>query len=293
MEVYKGTVSPVEFYLPTGSTTVTSVNYSFKGGTPVTMASTTSGDKATATLPYLPEEGELKVTWNFNVTGSGSFSRTDIYQVVTPVLSLIEVKAIVDEDLSDDEARQIESAVRHIIAAHTGQTFGKWAGKKTVYGYRGNQIALPARLLTLTTINNATLNDDAYRITNNGWVLTTPIRYGVPSVRADFYGLHMDNSGVIHNPNGVSLELFAQNAKFEIDGIWGWDYVPDSVREAAKLLVNDYSCGDALYRDRFLTSMTAADWRIQFHDGAFKDTGNVRANQLLSEYVLNRGWAVI
>ena len=67
----------------------------------------------------------------------------------------------------------------------------------------------------------------------------------------------------------------------------------DQVKEAAKLLVNDYACAEQTYRDRYLTSMTAADWRIQFHSGAFLKTGNVRADQLLRDFVLKGGWAVI
>jgi hypothetical protein len=39
--------------------------------------------------------------------------------------------------------------------------------------------------------------------------------------------------------------------------------------------------------------MTAADWRIQFYSGAYLRTGNVRADQLLADYVVTRGWGVI
>ncbi len=79
---------------------------------------------------------------------------------------------------------------------------------------------------------------------------------------------------------------------FEITGDWGYKSVPAPVKEAARLLVNDYACSEQLYRDRYLESIKAADWRLQFSSRAWEYTGNVRADQLLSEYVI-LDWAVI
>lgn len=79
---------------------------------------------------------------------------------------------------------------------------------------------------------------------------------------------------------------------FQITGDWGYKTVPANVKEAAKLLVNDYACSEIAYRDRYLESIKAADWRLQFNSRAWEYTGNVRADQLLSEYVI-LDWAVI
>lgn len=79
---------------------------------------------------------------------------------------------------------------------------------------------------------------------------------------------------------------------FEITGDWGYKTVPAAVKEAAKLLVNDYACSESAYRDRYLESIKAADWRLQFSSRAWEATGNARADYLLSEYVI-LDWAVI
>src|SRR6478609_4235924 len=78
---------------------------------------------------------------------------------------------------------------------------------------------------------------------------------------------------------------------FDITGDWGYKTVPAPVKEAARLLINDYACQEAIYRDRYLESIKAADWRLQFSSRAWEATGNARADQLLSEYVI-LDWAV-
>jgi hypothetical protein len=147
-------------------------------------------------------------------------------------------------------------------------------------------------LLSINTFNGRANSDNFYQIGDDGYTLRY-YNWGVPPVKADAWGLHMHTGGVIHNPNHVSLNTFKDGNIYTVDGNWGWEEVPAAVKEAAKLLVNDYACADAQYRDRYLTSMTAADWRIQFNSGAFKGTGNVRADQLLSDFVVTRGWGVI
>jgi hypothetical protein len=148
---------------------------------------------------------------------------------------------------------------------------------------------LPSRLINLEDVANA---NGYFTVSDDGWTLRT-LTWGVPPVKADYYGLHMHVGGVIHNPNNVKIGSWSDGYEYEVTGTWGWEFVPQPVKEAARLLAADYADPDSEYRDRYLTSMTAADWRIQFHSGAFQKTGNVRADQLLSQYVLKSGWAVV
>lgn len=292
MEILRGTVSEVKFYLPTSNTTVTSATYHLNDDTTEVSLATpvVLNGVATAKLPYLQSEGRLTLTWNINIPGSGTFAEKDYFDIVTPILPLKEVLEIV-EGATDKEAQAVESAVRHIINAHTGQKFGKFIGTHSVRGGNGLALQLPARLIELNTVNGTdaagyfTLEGDGYVLRHFPW--------GVPPIKADYYGLHEHKGGVIHNPNNVRLGEFYQSMTYDINGTWGWYEVPTQVAEAAKLLVNDYACADSQYRDRYLVSMTAADWRIQFSSGAYAKTGNVRADQLLNDYVLKRGWAVL
>lgn len=83
-----------------------------------------------------------------------------------------------------------------------------------------------------------------------------------------------------------------QDYPFEITGDWGYKFIPPAVKEAARLLANDYACSEAAYRDRYLKSIRAADWRLEFSSQAWESTGNARADMLLDEYVLI-DWAVV
>lgn len=237
---------------------------------------------------------ELEVNWVFNYNEAGSIyeynNRVQV-NVVTPILPLVDIRKIVGDQFSEDEMYDIEKAVRNIIQSHTGQFFGKFIGKKTVSGSGESNLRLPGRLMKLTSINGNIYWNQMLALRGAGWFLQNKA-HGIPSIRADFDGWH-ENPWTSTVPIGINMFNFIEHAEYEINGVWGWNSVPEAVQEAAKLLINDYACGDNNYRDRFLTSMTAADWRLQFHEGAFSNTGNVRANQLLAEYVLRRGWVVI
>jgi hypothetical protein len=238
---------------------------------------------------------DLKVEWSFNyVDVDGKtylFKETTNVSIVTPILSLVTIIEILGSTTTNSEAMAVERMVRHIISAHTGQNFGLLEGSKLVSGKGGNTIALPARLLELTKVNGMAVSSKPYRISGSGWYLTTP-DWGVPGIKADYYGLHEIN-GQISNPNGVALLGFHTGFEYTVEGKWGWYEVPEAIKEAARLLVNDYACNDSVYRDRYLNVVSASDWRVEFNAGAFAQTGNVRADQLLSNFVLKRGWAVV
>lgn len=262
----------------------------------ITTVTNTVGEGYTAVLPLhlLQNDQDLKVYWEVKYTEGGieyTVNRVTPVEVVTPILSKREIRAIDDNVFAlDAEVFKIEKAVRHIIQAYTGQEFGHYLGTETIRGDGGPALFLPRRLITLDTVNGAPVGNQ-FSIDPEGYILRH-YPWGVPPVKADYFGLHYHTGGVIHNPNNVSLRNWKRE-NIKVTGLWGWEAVPEAVKEAAKLLVNDYACADAQYRDRYLTSMTAADWRIQFNSGAFLRTGNVRADQLLSDFVVTRGWGVI
>jgi hypothetical protein len=253
-----------------------------------------------AVLPFrmVQDDQRLELRWIITFEEDGeihTIKKSTPIEVVTPILTNLEIISIMKEEWSQENPTQeeitsIEKAVRHIINAHTGQTFGKFVGVREVSGNGGTAILMPQRLIELTDVDGDSTN--RYLVASDGYIMRF-YPWGIPPVKADAYGLHMHTGGVIHNPNNVKMAEFASTRTFRINGVWGWDEVPAPVKEAAKLLVNDYACADSQYRDRFLSTMTAADWRIAFDSRAWIGTGNVRADQLLSGFVLNRGWAVL
>lgn len=265
-----------------------------------------ASNRFTVTLPFslMQYDRSLRVNWKFPYVEDGEAYEYDddtYVEIVTPILTFDEIRAILDDpeidySATDDEVYRIERAVRYIIQAHTGQSFGKYVGKKSVTGSGDSYLRLPARLISASSVNGNTFWQGSLALRGSGWFLRSKA-YGVPPIRADWDGFNettVYSSGApISTPGSRLTHTFLQHVEYEIDGVWGWKAVPAAVKEAAKLLINDYACADTNYRDRFITSMTAADWRIQFHEGAFSNTGNVRANQLLAEFVLRRGWVVL
>ena len=210
-----------------------------------------------------------------------------------------EIKTILGATATDEEAVRVEAAVRHIINAHCGQEFDLFVGTMEERADGLNGLALSRRLIRLDKMskngepvydtaevfgNGTHLGEGAYDVTGSGWYLR---RTRLPSNGLREY-TYPSTGNVITAPSKRGVEAFKRGAVFSITGRWGWEVVPDSVAEAARLLINDYACAEQMYRDRFLSGIGASDWSISYHAGAYSKTGNARANLLLSPYVVNR-----
>lgn len=321
MEIFRQSINRVYFEAPE-TTSVVSATVSLNEGTPVVISPVVGNGSSTTQryidIPFIGEEGSVCVEWSWTgsqltPTGLSSnvpVSQKDTYDVVTPILSEGELRAVLD-DATDEELIVIEKAVRHVINSHTGQTFGLSVGPKVAIGTGESSLTLPDRLIKLNAfgVEGAAnklydrtvypdgrpeyfLGNGIYDIAGGGWYINLlrngNADMGIKNDHSDFVSMN----GVIYSPKYMGRG-FADDIRYVVDGEWGYREVPEAVKEAAKLLVNDYASYDSTYRDRYLESLTSPDWRIQFHSGAFRQTGNVRADQLLSAYVLKRGWAVI
>lgn len=284
MEIYRDTSSTVTLEHPVTGPLTADI---YRGDEVISanqVVTSTSGKHTTNIDWSLTEyDGVLKIVWK--KTG---FSRTTWEEVVTPIIPLSELAILLD-DVSEADRYDAEAVVRRIIDTYTGQTFGKFRGTKQVNGNDSTQLALPNPLLTFTDMSDDMFTFDvaSFAIRGEGWFLGGKpgaywtIKDAPPEEVLD------DFNNVIYAPGTIKKKDFAYTSVYTITGDWGYESVPTQVVQAAKMLISDYACQDSSYRDKYLESMKAADWRVQFTQGAYDGTGNLKADQLLNPYKLS------
>lgn len=80
--------------------------------------------------------------------------------------------------------------------------------------------------------------------------------------------------------------FFKENQDYEVYGEWGWPVVPEDIRRATLMLVNDIACGNTRYQNKYIDSFTNGVNRIDYFKESIKGTGNLMVDQILSKYVL-------
>ncbi len=321
MEIYVETPREVTIPMPFGFSgvtyTLTKNNVTSSPANPASSTTTSVNVK----IPYAQTvtEGEGVIAITFTVDAI-QHTKNVSFDVVTPYLTITQARVILDdESLTDEQVMEVEQSVRYIINAHCGQSFGKRTKDLVVVGAGETALALPERLMTMTGLKtlSSVLNASATIIIADGWYLKKKYFDAISDI--DNTSIYWDGEGVydyddfpleaphglghtpdrfghgpiISAPGSFSGTKWKDDYPFTVSGTWGYPAVPLAVVEAAKLLLNDYACSEQAYRDRYLDSIKSADWRLQFNDKAFLHTGNVRADQLLNDYVMKRGWAVI
>ncbi len=258
-----------------------------------TVAATANGLSVTLPWHLTNRDRDLIIDWTITYNpGNGNIVVKDrsYVQVVTPILPLDHIAEIANINLTTErnDVEDLERRVRYTIQSYTGQNFGKFFGVMRVTGNGSKKLALPAPLLEFGGMSF----DGVYRpqwgmkIVNNGWGLSTGsiyidnIKQAPPEWMLDLF----QYDGKIRAPMLYGENTFLSGVEYSIEGLWGYNDIPGDVKQAARLLVQDYACDESLWRDRYIQSMQAADWRLQFNPQAFTGTGNVQADQILSGY---------
>ena len=64
----------------------------------------------------------------------------------------------------------------------------------------------------------------------------------------------------------------------------GWAFVPQDIKEATQLLIDDMACGAPNYLNKYVREYETKDYRIDIHRPAFAGTGNLIVDQTLEKY---------
>lgn len=77
-------------------------------------------------------------------------------------------------------------------------------------------------------------------------------------------------------PNGYNYTVTVEN---------GWPMVPQDIKEAAELIIEDMACGAPNYWAKYVRNYETNDYTVDFHRAMFAGTGNVIVDQILSRYL--------
>jgi hypothetical protein len=238
-----------------------------------------------AKVPYAITrlDGGFTVDWAYSVDGV-AYTRTDEHKVITPYFTKPSLVSWDSEFamLPDEKVYRLESIIRAVIQHITGQTFGYEYSTVRVQGSGGSKISLPKRLVKAEPglrDRYGTLAETPLAIHNDGWTVSASLE---PT-----WVDQLTSTNPIGNPF-TSRGYFKETEYYEISGYFGYTSVPQDVGLAALILAEDYGCDESLWRDRYVDNIRASDWRLEFHGKAFIGTGNVKVDQLLQKYTLNR-----
>lgn len=224
-------------------------------------------------VPYAitKQDGPFVVKWYYSLEGT-DYTRLEEHQVVTPYFTRDELIEW-DSDFTQTSAPKtihLEKLVRHIIETYCGQKFGYREGTITLTG-TGNAVMYSSeRIINLSGPLNHL--PDGYGIHWGASSLNNELNVKIPIQEEALY-------------NGSTPRRFVNGRVYRLTGTFGWLSVPEAVKQAALYLAESFTCNESVWRERYIKSVRAADWRFDYSEETFRSTGSLLADQLLDPYV--------
>jgi hypothetical protein len=222
------------------------------------------------------------VTWEYETQGYPVVYTEEVI-IVKPVVTFGYFNArYPDVELSGPDFRLLESVARKVIETYCNQTFSKTENQAvTALGMDSDSLPLPRRIIRLDSL--VVLDDTVDSQENTvSYDVTEYVTFDADdpwAIRRKYrWGLVEGNSPISRR------RFFKYPNRYRVVGDFGWDSVPQAVRDAASLLIVEYMQPDNKYRQRYVDVIRAGDWRMEFEETGMTTTGNADADAMLSQY---------
>lgn len=96
------------------------------------------------------------------------------------------------------------------------------------------------------------------------------------------YGDNYDSIVALTEINGAAM--FPKNWDYTVYGQWGWPVVPQDIRDATKMLINDLKCNNLTYVNKYITEYETDQFRVKYGDLSTRGTGNLIVDKILEGY---------
>lgn len=238
----------------------------------------------------------IAVTWTY-VYNTEEFQRTDIVNVVRPYFEADDLWAAfpvyaegAEQHLTIDEVKDVENRVRRMIDGYCRQSFQDF-GKETVR-YRGNgtnALQLRRRIYKLHKVTTGSLtmfsrdDNDDIDVELVEWLEEEPYLIVKKGVDSSYIGLN--DRDRFSSTVKRTRALFRSSRVYDVEAFHGWEYLPRNVHDAGLILANEVLTHEDRYRQKNITVVRSADYRMEFNQDHHYTTGNVDADRLLESYV--------
>lgn len=244
-------------------------------------------------LPFslVSEDRKFFVRWSFDYleeTDTRNYEYSQQITVVTPYVLPEEILEMYPQlssmGIAESTIRLTEKRVRGVIESLTNNFFGKYHASVDVIGAGEKELKMPDRVIMLENIEGSNVMYSSpgqaslshYYVYGDGYYIG--FAQPLPDGSYDF-----DN--VIKNPYSMYHRGgFRDNFVYTVTADWGYKAVPEAIKEAAALLVGDYLCPQAAYRDKYIKSTSSDGSRFEFVPDAYFGTGNATADILIEPY---------
>lgn len=86
--------------------------------------------------------------------------------------------------------------------------------------------------------------------------------------------------------------VFEKGSTYLVRGEYGWKYIPEDIREATILIVEDFRCADFNYRNKGIKQVKNEAFDIQYNDSISLGSGNLLVDSFLQDYKRFDLWAI-
>jgi len=229
--------------------------------------------------------------WSYEIQNVMFITPREELVVVTPYVTFERfLERYPQSNVTYAEFRLVEPVVRKVIDTYCNQTFTRTDNVSySILGQDSDVLVLPQRSIQVDSVK----------------VLDSPLDSAGKEVEYDIteYTIQdSDDRWSIRRRTSWNVDrkmtptsnrrLFKYPTRYKVTGSWGWETVPNNVGEAAAILINDYGCADAKYREKYVANIRAGDWRMEFVSTGDETTGNANADMILSGF-RNLGISVI
>lgn len=234
----------------------------------------------------------LQVVWSYTLAGSAT-SETQFYTVESVYSTVSEVQDFLGygptpQDLNYQDPKDIVSAekiARTIIDGYTGQKFSTYYGSQEVYGKGSDACELTEKMLTLDRVweNDILLINNTVNPVYNTFGFALEITPTGRAVRIINQGWDVRYDNQV-DPSVLYYGRFRDRSRYKFEGQIGYKYVPEDIKVASMLLINDILSNDYNWRNKYLQKVDLSEISFEMAKGAFNGTGNITVDNILDQY---------
>lgn len=216
----------------------------------------------------------------------------------------IDPLSLADIDCDDQEYVNLERTARQIIDTLVGG-FYYTKGEIEAVGLGADYLPLSKRANKINAVyeNNVKVYDRIDPISGQYTYVLSPDKTAMTiHVDGDYNRLQ---SKSVHLPIGASdsfmfygddydavqalteikgAGMFPKDWDYTVYGEWGWPVVPQDIKDATLMLINDLKCGKLSYAQKYITEYQTDQFRVKYSDLSLKGTGNLLVDKILENY---------